>query len=455
MALGLLLLKLVLLPFAQTTDPDAIVRVLHSQKWSLNPEWIGADVWGPFNYYLHGIGIWLVGDRVLAPTLISVLLSVLVVFPVFHLNRKFLSPTISLGLVLVLSCCTMMFRNSFMAMSEIPYVFLIAWSGYFLIRFFENENLKDVIYCACSITLAAGFRYEAWALMFCFFVMLTIRKKIAHAFLFAVIAGVFPLVWMISNHYYTGDFLFSLKGNAYWTQEVMKTNENVSWESWLRRIWFLPFSFLVALGPIFAFLFVRGFKGLHPQLKIWIFPLLFMFSLLFYNSVNGTLLHHHRFILTIVLLALPFIGNAISNLNSTKSKQMLLGIGFPIMVLGTFVYNTDRIALIPRISDQSITEARDYIIDKASENPMLLIDFMQWDNTYYLGYTSKLKPEKILFIDGFELEESRVHKLEQFNVYEGLKILVVRKDNVASYDSIIATSQLELVLEGDNYFLYH
>ncbi len=452
--LVLFVIKLTLFSYAQTTDPDAIVRILQSEEWSQNPHWIGANVWGPFNYYLNGLGLLLYENRVVVPKLISVLLSTFVVIPVYYFNKKFFTKVISFALVIVLSFCTMLFRNSFMAMSEIPYLFFVATSLYYLAHYFSTERIVNLLLSALAMTIASGFRYEAWAMMFCFFLILLFKRKIGHSIIFASVAGIFPLIWMISNHIYTGDFLFSLKGNQHWTQEVMKTNENVSLEGWLRRFWFLPFSCLVAVGPIFVYLFLSGFKNIEKALKVWLLPLIVMFGLLFYSSVNGTLLHHHRFILTIVLLGLPFVGNGLKQFNSSKKRIRLFTVGFIVMIAGTFIYNTDGIELVPRISDQTICEAGEYVAELPDQNTVLYIDFMEWDNTYYLGHISRLKRSQLYLIDGFELDEAKKEKLNKFETHSGQKILVVRKGNLNELQHVIDSSKLQLTIEGSNFYLY-
>ena len=46
------------------------------------------------------------------------------------------------------------------------------------------------------MTVAAGFRYEAWLVMAPFFTVIFLRKNYKHAILFGLFAILFPLVWM-------------------------------------------------------------------------------------------------------------------------------------------------------------------------------------------------------------------------------------------------------------------
>lgn len=456
LAFCLLLLKLILLPFSQTSDPDAVVRILQSEAWKNNPQWIGVNVWGPFNYYLNGIGLMIYDNRIIVPKLINIVCSVLCVFPIYGYIINQLGKKTGLLVVLIFSFCTMVFRNSFMAMSEIPYIFFVASSLYFLHRFLRFANFTSLILSGLSITISAGFRYEAWAIMGCFFVMLLLKKKYKAAFLFSFFAGLFPLIWLISNHYYTGDFLYSLKGNYRWTQEVMQVNKNVSFEGWLRRIWFLPFSYFIAFGPAFLFLVIWGIikSWKKENYGLWRFPLTFMFILLIYSSINGTLLHHHRFVLTIVLFSLIFLGYAFNHFKFKFGLTKTFLLAFSIMIGGTFVYNTDKIHLVPRISDQSVIAACNHIRDNKSKNSMVMIDFFGWDNTYFIALQSQLPADRLQIIDGFEEPVSFKNKIDAFKAHSGEKILIMRKDNSEAYTSLIQASHLQLRLTGNSFYLY-
>ena len=69
-----LIIKLLLLPFSQTTDADAVTRVFLSLDWLDNPSWIKTSVWAPLHFYLNGFGLYLWNNQVLMPKIINIVL---------------------------------------------------------------------------------------------------------------------------------------------------------------------------------------------------------------------------------------------------------------------------------------------------------------------------------------------------------------------------------------------
>ena len=82
--------KLILLPFSETTDADAVTRIFLSIKWLDNPHWIMTDVWAPFHYYLNAFSLSIWDNRVIMPKLVQVTISCLTLLPFyFFVKREF------------------------------------------------------------------------------------------------------------------------------------------------------------------------------------------------------------------------------------------------------------------------------------------------------------------------------------------------------------------------------
>ncbi|MCB9189632.1 MAG: glycosyltransferase family 39 protein [Flavobacteriales bacterium] len=419
------ILKVILLSFSQTTDPDAVVRILQSLDWKNDPHWIGSNVWGPFNYYLNGLGLLFYDDVIFTPKIINILFSAFTILPLYGFLKLNQSHYVSLigSLLFVLS--PLVFRNSLMAMTETPYLFFVVLSMWKFQRFLTYCARMDVVFSGFWITIAAGFRYEAWALMFVFWLMLIVKKEFRVSILFAGVAGLFPLIWLVSNHVYMNDLFWSLKGNNHWTLDIMKTNDNVSMEGWLRRIWFIPFMFYIGLGPIFILYFFRGF--FQSRSRLWTIPFVAVLALLMYKSLNGTLLHHPRFGLTLLLLSLPFVGEGIRLARDRVRSKLGIASAFLLMIGGSFIYNIDNIEPLPSLKNQACLNSLTEIERFTNHKSVVFIDFIGWEETYFYALRLSKSVKKVIIIGGYDSEEEINAKFNELLVTEDEKWVVYGK----------------------------
>ena len=82
-ALLLLVIKLILWPFAEVTDADAVSRIIYSFDWAKSPHWISDTIWPPGHFYVLGIASYISENKILFPILIHVIVSWLAFFPVY------------------------------------------------------------------------------------------------------------------------------------------------------------------------------------------------------------------------------------------------------------------------------------------------------------------------------------------------------------------------------------
>ena len=78
-----ILLRLILLPFAQVFDADAVTRVFMAQKWWDNPILVTEGLWPPLHQYFYGLVFGISGDYQTTPILVSILISSLSVWPMY------------------------------------------------------------------------------------------------------------------------------------------------------------------------------------------------------------------------------------------------------------------------------------------------------------------------------------------------------------------------------------
>lgn len=429
---GVFLLKLMLLPFSQTTDADAVSRIFLSIQWLENPVWIKTDVWGPFHYYLNGAGLYLWENRVIMPKLINVVFSCLTLLPFYFFTRREFNKEGAFFSTLLLAFCPILFRTSFMALSNTPFILLLALSLNELSKARQHTTINHYILSGLFITLAAGFRYEAWLIMAIFAGMLFSYKLPKQALIYSCFALIFPIVWMTSNFLETGDAMYSINGNYTWTHEVMGVNDNLHWKEYIKRIGFFPYSWVLMIGPFAAYLILKygviAIKNKEKNQLFWGIPGLTIFIFMVVNSYQGNLLNQHRFIGTIVLFSLPFFALFFNEYTSQKRNLTLLflaiTVGFSFFEIGLNKGGQP----FPRVKEKFCYQINNLLEEQEEENEYLILDFLSWESTYNIALNSRYHPSKIYIQEG--AKNSRIDKQNLWKkIEESEKGLVVYKEN--------------------------
>jgi len=398
-----LLVKFLLLPFAQTVDADAVSRTLLSMQWMEHPRWIITTIWGPFHYYLNGLVLMLWNDPKHALIILHILLSALTLIPFFFFTRREFSEFGAIVATSFLALCPILFRTSFMTLSETPYLLFLALCMNFISKGTnEKKNIYFLLAGLC-ITLSSGFRYEAWLLLAVFTLLIILQRNWKQAILFALAGCIFPAVYMVQNYLANGHPLFGITGNSDWTLLIMQNNKNVSFENYLSRIWSFPFSWMIALGPLTAFVTIKAmfaaFRKNDAWHSIWLWTIPFWIVLftMEYNAFKGTLLLHHRFVSTLVVLSLPFSAIYFNTPLIHKVRQAwIFGI---VTVTLSFVYNTGNVVPLPRLKDQLAAKVASLVKQNVSKETALIVDNWDWENTYYIALESGLSWDNMLLLD--------------------------------------------------------
>lgn len=421
------LFKLILLPFAQVTDADAVTRTLITLNWMENPEWMDTAIWAPFHFYYNAaiLSVW--NQPMYAPVLLNIIFSVLMLIPFYQFVKREFNAIGAFYATVFLFFAPPIFRVSFLGLAEIPFLFFIAVTINLLSKSIRENSFQSILLAGGSMTIAAGFRYDAWLLIGILGLTLLLFKEWKKAFLFGFIASIFPVVWMVSNYFATGDALHSIQGNYRYTLELIGVNENISWDAYLRRIWFFPFSVFIALGPpVFYLCFRHWWKSLFKResnLWIWSLPFWLVLAFYLYNSWNGTLLLHHRFSGTLVLLILPFMALYYQEITVRKKQWSIFFLSFTIGL--SFIYNMNGITPLPRLKDQSVVEFSHAVQQELKKESGLIIDFLGWENSYYIALDAGLRPKQIIFITGEKNAEIPYQDCYQIlqNQSEGIIVL--------------------------------
>jgi hypothetical protein len=157
---------------------------------------------------------------------------------------------------------------------------------------------------------------------------------------------------------------------------------------------------------------------------IWSVPFRLFFGVIIFKAYEGTLLLQHRFTSLLIFLSAPFISVVFEN-----NKHLITKKATAILILASFLplsyfwmkipfeklfsfYSTLQTAffetrnsffnatVIPRLSNQNFVEYSKEIKKELSENDGLILDFVSWDNTFYLALKSQLSPKQIFIVDG-------------------------------------------------------
>jgi 4-amino-4-deoxy-L-arabinose transferase-like glycosyltransferase len=443
--------------FADETDSDAVSRAFTSWNWAADPYWFKTSVWAPFHYYLVGSGFLIWKDMLLLPKVLHILFSVFMLFPFYYFTKREFNKPGAIYATIFLAFSPLIFRLGFQCLAEIPGLFFTVLAMNLLSKGVREEKNVWLVLSGISLTIASGLRYEAWLIILLFTLVLIIARKWKGSLLFFLFAMIFPAVWMVQNYLATGDPLFSFSANTDWTHKALGINNHVDFEAYLRRIWFFPFSLLIAIGPIVSWLIVKFLAGYSKKFRfrsfpeLWLIPLLAFFVVMLYNAIAGNLLLHHRFTGTLVILVLPWIAAVLKDFEKNTIRIAAISV---VLTIGlSFAYTIGGSSPIPRLKNQSVKQLVSEIKPVTSRGSRLLIDFIGWEDTWYTGLHSGAKPSDILMLGGESYPPFSAERVEQFLLPPGDKIIVVKDgSSLQQYlaeNQILSSSYKELFRQGD------
>jgi hypothetical protein len=446
-ALALLILKLMLWPFAEVTDADAVSRIFYSFDWAKSPHWINDTIWPPGHFYVLGIASFLHENKILFPILIHILVSWLAFFPVYGWLKNISNHQKALITASIFSLSPLVLRLGNTPLAESFLLILLPTSLYFLTR--PNKHSADIIWAGMFMAIACSFRYEAWLLSALLGTSLLFKKEIKNFLLFGTVSAVFPVIWMISQYYSTGDLFFGIHGNSAWTQDHMGMQFESDPEIFGRRISFFLFSTLIATGPLVWLFWLGQKKYAVNKEKIYLIISVIYFLIMTYQAVSGSLMLHHRFTAGLLILLLPII-------NQVEWKRKEFAYSSILVTLSlSLVYPMNGIAPVPRLKNREIVEVVDKCNALANGGQTVLIDFIGWDNTYY-GLIYSKSNRTVLIEDKFEIHDIK----ELLNKELGQKSLfvivkqggkldeVLKQDNsIHIKNSWLSTDQKYFILE--------
>ncbi len=441
LAAAVLIVKFALLPLAQNADSDAACRTWLGLAWLQHPEWLTHSVWGPFHFYMTGAALAIWNNPVYAPVALNILLSVVMLFPFYYFVKREFSPDGAFAAACLLAASPIIFRNSLMNMSEPPYLLLLVVVLNFLSRGFHGKASGNFVFAGLFATIGAGIRFEFWIFIALMAVIILVKAGIKHTLLFLAVAMLYPLSVLLT-HFITDNY--SLKGmfREYpWSLHVDQPPPHLT--DYLRRIWFYPLCLLISLGPFVFIAIARIIRTLKLRLgAAWCGSLFVVFYLITaINALYGTIFLHARFVSTISVLGIPFIAPWFAEMTALKKRLAIL---FVLLTAAlSYVYNVGNITPLPRLSNQTAVQVSGIVNHNLPPGGGLIVDFWEWENTYYVALQTKLGLDNLCVQEGNVLDSTRRAAINSIIGRHKQGIILLVKKSLLWQNSAISDSTLK------------
>jgi 4-amino-4-deoxy-L-arabinose transferase-like glycosyltransferase len=410
--------RLLALPFSQVMDADATWRVWNAWRWLDAPHWISHDVWGPLSYYLNALALAAWPDPVLSPVLLHMAAAVGLALAVYAFTAQEFGEEGALPTALAALAWPLGFRAGLMPLPEIfagLFVVLAMLAVGRLRRGLEDER-KDWIWAilggAC-LGLAGLLRFETWLLIPLFGGMLWRRPRLMAAF--ASVAAALPVAWMISCHASTGDALYSIHATRQITALGGGGGAGQGGGA-LVALAFYPMTWALGLTPPLALACLAGMGvtiARRRDQRAWLAAPALLLTLLVVEALRGDVTLKGRYVFLSSALSLPFLGALVQagpvRRLAPGARRLAIGATLiaclPLGYAGHFFggqwgpYYWKNIEPVPRVATATRALSRALNARLAPDDGVVL-DFVDWQTTDYLGLATRLRPERVLIVSG-------------------------------------------------------
>lgn len=409
-----LLVRILMLPWAQTVHADAVSRVHIAYEWMLDPHYIKDGYWGPLHHYLNALFMWIFPGKVLGPTLLGILCAAFTALPVHGFTYNLFGSRRGAAIAAVLyAFAPIVFWTSLQPLSEPVYGLFLALSIHQLSRI-PTRGRSAALYAGLFITCAAALRYEAWVVI----ALLTLVTLLLHEWritaVFWAAAMLFPGTWMIGNQLEFGDFLYSVNQNDVWNMGKEGINDEVTAVVRVQRLVFFGWSLMLNCSPVLVLLTVvaigRGAvqRTLTRDQLVWLIPFVAMAVVFQRKAWDGSLMLHHRFLVTWLVLFAPYVALVLRPGRALLLRTTVVVVALASVIPMTFYWDKikyleklgegdlgkamDDLALgyyreleiVPRLQGNDTQLLVDLINDRSQPGEGLLVDFHGWDKSYYI-----------------------------------------------------------------------
>lgn len=440
-----LLARLAAWPFSDVVDADAVTRAIIGESYMHYPGWYGDGVWPPLHFYLNGVATVLFGGRVPGTVLVNILLGSALAFPVFAFARRWAGDGPATAVTIMAVFNPLVFRNSLQGLSEVPFLFFSACAFNAVAAVQEGTTPGGTRRAALGglfLSIACGMRYEAWLFIVPLALPLLLARRWRGALAFAAFALLFPALWMLSDLRAHGNPFHGIEHLVHW-RGAGPEQPVPDHELRLRTVFF-PLSWLLACSPLaLPVVLAGGMKALGrarrhlPWLLLW--PL--FFALVITKARAGELLLQHRFTMTLVLLALPWLTLGFSRSRSGRWTVAIAtvcavwGLGASMRAEGPawlgaltklpragneVVWIRGHMLRDQRCVPQLVDRLPDALVPAIDqvrmERKLLVLDHFGWEETYNTAFRADILATSIVLLPpaGEEGRDEGMHKLQNY-----------------------------------------
>jgi len=204
----------------ESLSADEFGRIVQAAHWTQNPSFVWQGAWLPFHKYLFGSALLVYWDLLNLPRMIAVLFGLVsIVLMYFFASRVFKNSKVGLIGALLLAVNPTHIWLSSVPLTEIIHTTLILAVMLLFIKYLRTGRLVSLILSALLLSVANGFRFEAWMFTVVYSLYLgylsiseLVSKKsnLKQAVLIlgaAVLPWIFPIVWICSDFLHTRQML--------------------------------------------------------------------------------------------------------------------------------------------------------------------------------------------------------------------------------------------------------
>ncbi len=422
-----LIIRLVVFNEMADQPGDGAYRISLTLNWLKNPYFIIGDLWPPLYLYLTAFMVKILGDSFYSIRYISVIFGTIIIFPYYYLVKLLFNKKIASISTMVLVFLSIHIQYSTFAMSEVPFVFFLITSLYFLFRYKNSDDRKMVSLMTSAIFLnfASMIRYEGW-LFIPIMAIFTLDKisdlknilrfkdnKTIYFYSFIIVSSLFPIFWMIGNYQIHGDALYGQS----WSDNWIKINTALNMDSqWLnppliKKIITWPGVILHTLNIVSIFALLGLLISLYKKKNLEFLSIFFFLIVIFtIKLVNITMLPQPRHFIMPILFLIPYsvIGlydginyldvrlhrknknereNEIDkNFKGSENKNLTKIV--PIVVIGIYILASSYGAIYnPYIIPNYVFDIAKWLRTNVKSNETVLLDEKNWWSLHILIFS--------------------------------------------------------------------
>lgn len=347
---------------------DEFSRTVLAARWAKEPYMVWSGAWLPFPLYFHGIALSLWWDLLDVPRAITMGIGFISFVVMYQLGYQlFESRKVGFLSATLLAVNPVHIWLSSTPLTELPQFTITLAAILAIVLYLKYDAIGYAYTGALLMGLANGFRFEAWMMSIVFslyFISHSLPcyqasdKKDAYILtLIAVLPWIFPVIWIISNYWETGDPLYFKTFSTFHKITYYGNNHAYAyyWETFLKidpyTSLLFVFSFIASIAtnyrisavkwylamatiPFFIFAYMHGGQ-LEPlgNFLRYLAPFLFLtYPAVAFLFVSGTQkifnlqpLQNGSLILVITLIAVTQINTTFGFTNDPTARGLRAG----------------------------------------------------------------------------------------------------------------------------------